>query len=64
MLDPRFYNSLPVSTLVTAARTYSANYVVIEEDDPRLQQLVDLDWRVVLGPVGSVDNHVLRAPWA
>lgn len=62
-LDPTTYNSLPVSQLVSAAREFDADYIVVETGDMRLEQLQRMQWKLVMGPYGSLDNRVLQAPW-
>lgn len=64
-LDPAHYNNLPADTISAVAKKYGANYIVIEtgqkSDVPGLQAI---GWTQVLGPVGSVDNYIFKAPWA
>ncbi|MET0235401.1 MAG: hypothetical protein ABW224_12225 [Kibdelosporangium sp.] len=64
-LDPSGFDNLTPSQVSTLARTYQAGYLVVEvgqaDDMPGLKSL---GWTEVLGPVGPVENHIFKAPWA
>jgi hypothetical protein len=63
--NPNYFDDLPPQVVAATAKRYGADYLVVEAtQQDRLPILRAHGWTVVLGPVNSLENWILKAPWA
>jgi hypothetical protein len=63
-LEPWAFNELPPDHIVNVAKRYGADYLLVERWQRwRMPYFQSMGWTIELGPVGSIDNYLLKAPW-
>jgi hypothetical protein len=59
------YEDVQTDQLVAAAKRYGADYIMLDHaGDYRRWTLQQEGWKLVVGPMRSIDNYLFKAPWA